>query len=156
MSENVAYIDTRTAGHRSLLNACLIGMELIDIVSSQDHWLRAPPIVNGFAPHKLGDTVLLDGGTKVILDHRESGGLSAPTVDITRSLDYFSDKYIGPLADVFIDKLCGKPIACGTLPFDQTYQTIISRNGLTARVTRAVNIRNDEVVFHFDLIYGTT
>lgn len=142
--------------HTSFLGTHIIGMEIIDILSSQPHWYRAPPIVQGFAPQKIGDTVLLDGGTQVILDRKYSLTFSVPTKDLARSLDYFSNTHIRPLMDKMIVDMCGKTVACGTLPADYDYQFIVSRKGLTARITRCCDIKSDEIVFTLDILYGRT
>ena len=110
---------------------------------------------------KLGDMVhgYFDriNHSETMLDKQECIDVKFPASDLALDLDTFSDKHIQPAANIIIKglKAHGKRIVCAALPINIEHQRTFDRSGVAVRSDMQYDIRSDDVVARFDVLYGT-
>lgn len=143
----------------TILPSDVILREFIRLVVEPDSgWNDRITFVRSVMPvnnSKLGDHVQLPDGLIVILDQMFSFAIDTSIMDLTKSLDWFSEKHIVRVAERTIHKLSGKTIVCGDLPAAEGgFQCSASFSDMSARVTAETDIRQDSIIYRFDVLYG--
>ena len=142
---------------RSLITIDMMIREFVRLMVFDDRLSFSDKAIVG---GKLGDNVLYRKYGNTIINKHDAIDVQVTIKHLGLSMDEFSDRYIGPMAEVMSLGLSkeaqGKDIICMQLGTqDKSMQRVATYKGVSARVNMMYDIRTDAIFCAFDMIYGT-
>ena len=152
-----ASIPTHNKWGSIVLTSDMVVREFVRLMANDDRISFSERVVNG----RLGDTFQRTLTYPQFTVAKQDGiDIQIPMRDMELKLDYFSDKYIGPIAEAMSFGLSkesqDKDIICMELGSqDSLMQSVATYDGVSARTSMMYDIRSDALFCRFDMIYGT-